>query len=185
MHLWQPKAEEYKRDMKKAMHPTRCIAFFDLDNDSIAVVDLVLDYLGGEAGEGLDALLKLLVEPAHLYRAVAPSLAGAVERQAALLGLICARLLYNFGVEHDLKFALVVKGNDALTYADHVRRHAHAAVLVGDERVEKILRRAEILGTRRLGLLSEKSLVPANFTNHRYQLLSRPAYHTQRGKSTY
>ena len=27
MHLWQPKAEEYKRDMKKAMHPTRCIAF--------------------------------------------------------------------------------------------------------------------------------------------------------------
>ena len=85
--------------------------------------------------------VKLLVEPAHLYRAVAPSLAGADERQAALLGLICARLLYNLGVEHDLKFALVVKGDDALAHADHVRRHAHAAVLVGDERVEKILRR--------------------------------------------
>ena len=59
MRLRQLKAEEYKRDMKKAMHPTRCIAFFDLDNDPITVVYLVLYYLGGEAGEGLDALLIL------------------------------------------------------------------------------------------------------------------------------
>ena len=102
-----------------------CIAFC-LDDDPLAVADLVPDHLGGEAREGLDSL----------------------------------------------------------AHTDHVCRHAHAAILVGDERVQKILRRTEIINRRRLGLLSEKPLVPANFTNHCISLPSRSVYHTRRGEKS-
>lgn len=130
------------------------------------MVDLVLDNLGGPAGEGLAAGLELFVLPLDLDGAKAPRLPGAGEGQAALLGLIGAVPADDDGVAHDKIGPLVAEGDDALVYADHVRRHAHASVPVGGQRVQQVLRRAEIIRRGGLGLLREKALVPADITDH-------------------
>ena len=42
-------------------------------------------------------------------------------------------------------WVLVFKGNDAPVHADHIGRHAHAALFVGRQRVQQVLRRSEII----------------------------------------
>ena len=44
--------------------------------------------------------------------------------------------MHDFGIEHELGRAVVVEYDDALAHADHVRRHAHAAVPVRGEGVQ-------------------------------------------------
>ena len=66
---------------------------------AVAVVDLVLDDLRGEAGERLLARLEAPVLEAHLDGAVARCAAAAGEGQAALLGLVRARAADDLRVE--------------------------------------------------------------------------------------
>ena len=99
------------------------------------------------------------------------------EGQTALLCLIWPGLLHDDGVEHNLIRPLVVENNDALVYPDHIRRHAHAAVLVGGEGVDEVLGDGEVIGGGWFGFLGEKNFVFANFLDHAvspYMLLMLP-----------
>ena len=96
------------------------------------MVDLVLDDLRRPAGEGLEACLEFFVLPLDFDGLEALCLARAGEGQAALLGVVGAGLFDDDGVEHDHVLAVAVESDDALVDTDHVRRHADAAVLVGN-----------------------------------------------------
>ena len=126
----------------------------------------MLDDLGRPAGEGFQPLLELLVLPAHLDGRPPPGRADPGEGEAALLGLIRPGLPDDDGIEHHHVRPLVVKGDDALIHADHVGRHAHAAVLVGGQGVQQVLGCGQIIRRGGGGLLGEKRLIPADLTNH-------------------
>ena len=68
---------------------------------------------------------------------------SAEKRQTAFLGVVCAILLDNFGIEHygicRSSSALVEKGNDALANTNHIRCHANTAFLVRHQRIKQIL----------------------------------------------
>ena len=137
-----------------------------LDQLALAVVDHVLDELGGPAGEGLDAGLEFFVLPLDLDGLVALGLSGAGEGETALLGLIRPGLFEDDRVEHDEIAVLALDGDDALCSADHVRRHADTAVFVGDERFQQVLRDGQVFRQGRRGFSGEKKLVFADVTNH-------------------
>ena len=50
----------------------------------------------------------------------------------------------NFGVQHQLRQAAVIKGNDAFGHADHVGGQPHALIGVGVQGVQKILRGLQV-----------------------------------------
>ena len=91
----------------------------------------MLDDLSRPAGESLEPGLHRLVLELHLDGAVAFGLPRPGQGQAALLGLIRVGGLNDFRVEHDHRLAYVVKDDDPLIDADHIRRHSNAAVGVG------------------------------------------------------
>ena len=130
------------------------------------MVNLVLNYLCRPAGKGFDPGLKLLVLPLYLDAFEAPDFPRSGEGQAALLRFVCSGLLDNNGIEHDRVFTLVVKGYDAFVDAYHVRRHTDTAVLMSNQRIQQIARRAEVLRRRGLGLLRKKGFIPAYLANH-------------------
>ena len=137
-----------------------------LYQNPVAMVDLVLDYFSRPAGESLEPGLKFFILPLNLDSPEAPSLSAPCKGVTALLGFICPGLLHDDGVEHDLIRPLVVENNDALVYPDHIRRHAHAAVLVGGEGVDEVLGDGEVIGGGWFGFLGEKTFVFANFLDH-------------------
>ena len=102
------------------------------------MVDLVLDDLRRPADEGLEACLEFFVLPLDLDGLKPFCFPDAGEGEAALLGLIRPGLPDDDGIEHHHVRPLVVEGDDALTNADHVGRHAHAARLVGDQGVQQV-----------------------------------------------
>ena len=110
--------------------------------------------------------MESLILPLYLDGLETHRFPRAGKRKAALRRLVCAGLFDDDRVEHDHIFPLVIEDDDALVYADHVRRHAHASVPVGGQRVQQVLRRAEIIRRGGLGLLREKALVPADITDH-------------------
>ena len=131
------------------------------------MVDLVLEDLSGPAGEGLDASLELFVLPLDLDGLVALDPPGAGEGETAFLSLIRPGLFEDDWVEHDEIAVLALDGDDALRSADHVRRHADAAVFVGDERFQQILRDGQVFRGGRCGFPGKKKLVFADVTDHR------------------
>ena len=103
------------------------------------MVDLVLDDLRRPAGEGFQPGLEFFILPLDLDGLKPFRFPDAGEGEAALLGLIRPGLPDDDGIEHHHVRPLVVKGDDALANADHVGRHAHAAVLVGGQGVQQVL----------------------------------------------
>ena len=117
---------------------------------AVAVVDFVLDDLGGEAGECFDARLHGEILVAHLDGAVARRGSRARKRQAAFFRFVGACARDDLGVQHGQVCTFVVEGDDAFDFADHVRRHADARMAVRRKRVQKILRDGQIgFGSRR------------------------------------
>ena len=100
------------------------------------MVDLVLNNLRRPAGERFNARLELLVLPLHLDGLVALRFPCAGQGQAALLRVIRRGFFDDHGIEHDHALTNVVESNNALVDTDHIRRHAHAAILVGGQRVQ-------------------------------------------------
>ena len=95
----------------------------------------MLNDLRRPAGEVFCTCLQLQGLILHLYGLIALALTGAAEkRQASFLGVVCAVLLDDLGIEHhDVRggsSALVEKGDDVLAHTDHVRRHTYAAFSV-------------------------------------------------------
>ena len=127
-------------------------AYFSDDN-TLAMVDLMLDNLCGPAGEGFQSRLELFVLVLHLDGLPAARFARAGQRQTALLGLIAAGLLDDLRVEHHHIRSLVIERDDALVHADHVRRHADTAVLVRFERFQQVGCGLDIVRRGLLGLL--------------------------------
>ena len=114
------------------------------------MIHLVLDNLSSPAGIGFDASLHLGCLVLHLDGLVALTLARTTEeRQTALFGIVRTVLLDNLGVEHHgvcgSSSALVEKGYNALTHADHIRRHADTAFSVRHQRIKQVLCDLQIL----------------------------------------
>ena len=99
------------------------------------MVDLVRNDLRRPAGERLDARLELLILPLHLDGLVALCFPRAGQGQAALLRGLRRGFFDDHGVEHDHVLTNIVKRNNALVDANHICRHAHAAVLVRGQRI--------------------------------------------------
>ena len=129
------------------------------------MVDLVLDDLSRPAGEGFQPGLEFFILPLDLDGLEPFRFPDAGEGEAALLGLIRPGLPDDDGIEHHHVRPLVVKGDNALANADHVGRHAHAAVLVGGQGVQQVLGCGQIIRRGGGGLLGEKRLIPADLTN--------------------
>ena len=100
------------------------------------MVDLMLNDLRRPAGERFNARLELLILPLHLDGLVALRVPRAGQGQAALLRVIGRGFFDDHGIEHDHVCTNVVERDDALVDTDHIRRHAHAAVLVRGQRVQ-------------------------------------------------
>lgn len=130
------------------------------------MVQLVLDDFRRPAGEGFQPGLEFFVLPPDLDGLEALGLSGAGEGQTALLRLVGAGTLDDHGVEHHHVSPLVVKGDDVLVHADHVGCHAHAAAFVGSQGVQQVLGCGQVVQGGGLGLLGEKSLISANFSDH-------------------
>ena len=108
------------------------------------MIHFMLNNLCRPAGEVFRARLHIQCLILHLDGLIALALTGAAEkRQATFLGVVRAVLLDDFGIEHYRicrgSSALVEKGDDALTHADHIRRHANTVFSVRHQRVKQIL----------------------------------------------
>lgn len=113
------------------------------------MIHLMLNDLCRPASVGLGAHLHLGGLILHLDGLVA--LAGsrdAEKRQTTLLGVVCAVLLDNFGIEHHRvcrrSSTLIEKRDDALTHTNHIRCHANTAFLVRHQRIKQVLRDLQI-----------------------------------------
>jgi len=133
------------------------------------VIHLVLNDLRCPTGKSLDAGLELLILPLNgdLFVPLAAALASQ-QRKAALLCLIWIRPLGDLGVEHGHVAAVVLKADDALAHPDHVRSHPDAAVLVGDQGVQQILRDRKVVRRRRFRFCSQNDGVVYHFSDHLY-----------------
>ena len=130
------------------------------------MIDLVLDDLRREAGVSFYAGLKLLVPVPHPDRTVPLRFARAGQGQASLFGFISPGTPDDFRVEHHRRGAVVVEDDDPPGNADHVGRHAHAAVPVRFERVPQVLRNRQVHHRRRSGLPGKKDRVFHNGSDH-------------------
>ena len=100
------------------------------------MVNFMLNDLRRPAGERFNARLELLILPLHLDGLITLCFPRAGQGQAALLRVIRRGFLDDHRVEHDHVFTSVFERNDVLVTAYHIRRHAHAAVLVRGEGVQ-------------------------------------------------
>ena len=89
--------------------------------NTVAVVELMLDYFSRPAGEGLEPELKFFILPLNLDSPEAPDLPVPREGETALFGLVCPGLFHDDGVEHDLIAALVVKGDTTIDQQGQTR----------------------------------------------------------------
>ena len=134
-------------------------AVSSLYDNSIAVVNFVLDYLRRPAGEGFDAGLEVFVLPFHLNGAVALGFAGALQRETALLRLKRVGAFDDSRVKHCHIFAVVVKSNDTLVHTDHIGCQTNTGLGVGFQGVKEVFRNGEILQSSRFAASAKKNYV--------------------------
>jgi len=138
------------------------------DQDAVAVVDLMLDDLGGPAGEGLDPGLEGLILPADLDLLKPLCFPGAAQQgQTALLSLIVTGGREDLRIQHHQVAALTVEGNDAFGHADHVGSHADAGIFVGSQGIQQIPGGIQIFSAGGSGLSGQQEGVMNKGTDHR------------------
>ena len=99
---------------------------------AVAVVDLVLDDLGGEAGVARGFPCEAVVLIPHADGFVARGRSGTAEQgETAFLGLIHPGFAHDFGIIHYGVSAVVAESNDTLCHAYHIRRHADTVLSLG------------------------------------------------------
>ena len=100
------------------------------------MINFMLDDLRRPAGKCFDARLILLVLPLHLDGLKPLRFPRAGQGQAALLRVIRRGFFDDHRIAHGHVLANIVKRDNALVDANHIRRHAHAAILVRGQRVQ-------------------------------------------------
>ena len=139
-----------------------------LDQNAIAVVNLVLNNLGCPAGEGFQPGLKGCILVLYLDFLKPLCFPGAAQQgQTALLGFIFTGSIDDFRIQHDHVSSFAVKGDDAFINTDHIGGHAHTFFLVGGQGVQQILGNLQILRSGKCGLPGQKNGVVDNGLNHR------------------
>ena len=113
------------------------------------MIQLMLNDLRRPAGEVFRASLHFHGLILHLDGLIALALTGAAEkRQTAFFGVVRAVFLNDLGIEHHRvgrsSSALVEKGDDTLSHADHIRRHADTVLSVRHQRIKQVLRNLQI-----------------------------------------
>ena len=108
------------------------------------MIHLMLNNLRRPAGEVFRTSLHFQGLILHLDGLMVLALMGATEkRQAIFLGVVCAVLFDDLGVEHHgicrSSSAFIEKGDDALTHTYHIRCHANTAFSVHHQRIKQIL----------------------------------------------
>ena len=109
------------------------------NQNAVAVVDLVLDDLCGEAGVARRSPSESLILILYADRLVSRAGSGTSQkREAAFLRLIRPGLADDLRVIHHRIFTVVAERDDALRDADHIRRHADTGLTVRPQRVQQI-----------------------------------------------
>ena len=135
------------------------------------MIYFVLNNLRRPAGVGLDAGLEFRGLELYLDGFIAFARPRTAEKgQTAFLGVVRAVLLDDLGIEHNRirrsSSALVKKGDDALLYADHIRRHADTSLLVRHQRVKQVLRDLQIFFRCDLRPSRKEYRIVHQFFNH-------------------
>ena len=127
----------------------------------------MLDNLCGEVAEDLLLLLELEVAVLHFNPLIAHGLPLAVERQAALAGLVrLLRLADDRRIQHRQIGVSHADGDDALALADHVRCQPHTAVGIRLERIDEIRGNRHIPALRQSRWLRKEKCIAYNITYH-------------------
>ena len=126
-------------------------AILKLYQNTVTVVDFVLDDFGGVAREVFDAVDEILVQILNLNAAIASTGALAGKREAFFARLIGIDLLKNLRVVHQQRPVAVLYADDAFAHANHVGGKAHALVLMLMERIQEVLPGHGVIGARVFG----------------------------------
>ena len=135
------------------------------------MINFMLNDLCRPAGEVFRARLHFQGLILHLDGFIALGLTGAAEkRQTAFLGIVCAVLLDDLGIEHHrvrrCSSTLIEKGDDALALSNHICRHADTAFFVRHQRVKQVLCDLQIFFRCYLRLSCKKYRIMQKFFNH-------------------
>ena len=134
---------------------------------AVAVVDLVLDDLGGEAGVACRFPYEAGALIFDTDGLVSYGRSGTAEQgETAFLGLIHPRLADDLGIVHHGVFAVIAERDDALRHADHICRHADAGLTVHHERVEQVPPDEDIILDSILRFDPQKQRVVYKFLDH-------------------
>lgn len=135
------------------------------------MINLVLDDLSGEARENVLLFFHLARLITHGDHLIALGLAGARERKTIFLRFIFAEMRNDDGIEHFRVYAVVIKGDDAFVFADHICCHADAFMRVGAERIQKIVCDGDIRFCGRCRFFSEEKDILLNRSYHNASFL--------------
>ena len=137
------------------------------------MINLMLNDLRRPAGEIFRTCLHFQGLILHLDSFISLAFAGAAEkRQTAFLGVVRSVSLDDFGIEHHRVFrnssAIVEKGDNALTHADHICRHADTTFSVSHQRVKQVLGDLQIFFRCNLRFSCKEDGIVHQFFNHKF-----------------
>lgn len=131
------------------------------------MIHFVLDDFRGESRETRALLPAFERRPLHLHPPGAEGPARAREGEAPFLRFVhFVRTAEEDGIHHDEERAPVEDGDDASALADHVRRHAGAAVPVRAEGIRQVTGGLSVRFLRRRGRAREEEGIGDNGSDH-------------------
>ena len=147
------------------------------DQNTIAMVNFMLNDLCRPAGEGFQPGLEVQILIADLDFLIAFGFSGtAQQRKTAFLRIVLAFRLDDLRIQHGHIGSFVVKYDDPLGHTDHVGCHAHTALLVGNQGIQQILGNGQIFFGGRRGSSRQENRIVHQFFYHRSSLLIFPHY---------
>ena len=127
---------------------------FRLNDDTVAVVDFMLNDLRSEATEAATALDEAAVQILNFDGFKAFARAFSHERKTTLLSFVRAGFFYNNRIYHRYIKRSMRKNNDTLADTDHVGSKADTFFFVGLQSIKQVSDDLYISSSCRGGLLS-------------------------------
>ena len=129
---------------------------FSLNQDTVAMVNLVLNDLSRPSMKGPLFCLETCILISNCNRPVAHNLPSSRKRQTPLFCLIRLSKPNDLRIKHHYGSPFIVKHNDALRNTDHIGSHPNASIFVCFKGVQQILSNRKILVCCRRGFLRKK-----------------------------